>query len=485
MKIIWTICFIASTIYCLVWCEQNIPIYLQYQTYISTNLVQEIPTYFPAVSICNLKFSNKTKSLSYLNSLLFPNGIPIFSREVFGADDVQNYLFFFDYQQQAAISNYNNLANSSSQRNFGYEMSDMLYSCTFNWAFCSSNDFSYFYDPFYGNCFTFNSGIKANGTKVDYIKSAVPGPIFGLSLTLFLGNPTEQSIYQIYGNGIAVVIHNQTSFPVFGTRRILASAGKETDIAINRNFVSKIDAPYGNCLLDTSSSSAFASRSEYFNYIVNTQGLSYDQGYCYLICLQDIAIKNCNCTAGLLPNYGNASACFTIFDLQCIQEVAISFENAQVLDVCVRKCPIACNSIEYSTKASSSSYPNEYYKSLLMTTSKVIASNISFSDLDKSFLKVNIFYESMSYTQTTENPALTFMTFLSNIGGIFGLFIGISILSLIEVIELISLLFKGLFDYQFVNKVKPENAKKMFESSMNYRMNKPVIVSTKRMSIIH
>ena len=40
-----------------------------------------------------------------------------------------------------------------------------------------------------------------------------------------------------------------------------------------------------------------------------------------------------------------------------------------------------------------------------MNHSKIIASNISYANQDKSFLKVNIFYESMSFTKTTENEA--------------------------------------------------------------------------------
>ena len=401
-----------------------------------------------------MKYSNKTKSLTYLNNLLFPNGIPIFSRAVYGIDDVQNYVQFLDYQQQSAFGNYYNLTNGTSRRNLGFEMSDMLYSCTFNWGPCSSNDFSYFYDPFYGNCYTFNSGVKANGTTVDYIKSSVPGPIYGLSMTLFLGNPTDQAIYQLYGNGIAVVVHNQTSFPVFGSQRTLSSAGMETDITVNRNFISYLGAPYDNCLMDSKATSTFALQSAYFKYIVVTQGLSYDQSYCYLICLQDKVIQACNCSVGVLPNYGNVGSCTNYAQTLCVLSTVGSFSQSGVADSCVSPCPIPCSFITYSTKASSASYPNEYYKSLLMTTSKVIASNISSSDLDKSFLKVNIFYESMSFTQTTENPALTFMTFLSNIGGIFGLFIGISILSFVELIELAGVLINTFITYRLNRKIQ-------------------------------
>jgi hypothetical protein len=60
--------------------------------------------------------------------------------------------------------------------------------CGFHWQTCRANDFSYFFDTFYGNCFTFNSGMKSNGPTAKYIKSKIPGPIYGLSLTLFLGD---------------------------------------------------------------------------------------------------------------------------------------------------------------------------------------------------------------------------------------------------------------------------------------------------------
>ena len=449
LKIIWGICFSAATIYCIVSCFQSISAYRQYQKFISTASVQEIPTFFPAVSICNLKFSNITKSLSYLNNLLFPNGIPTFTRAKSGGNDnVQDYVQFIDYNQQAAISNLYNLTNTTQQRYLGYEMTDILFSCSFNWQTCTSNDFSYFFDNFYGNCFTFNSGFKANGSTASYIKTSVPGPIYGLSLTLFLGDPVLQSLYQLYANGIAIVVHNQTSYPSFESHRILASAGMETDISINRNFIYKLGGNYGSCLQDISNTSSYASSSPYFNYIVKTMCVTYDQSLCYLICLQDKIIQACNCSAGLLPEYKGVPACRKVLDIFCIKGSVASFTSEGVTDFCNANCPAVCNYIEYLTKVGSVSYPNEYYKSLLMNHSKIIASNISYANLDKSFLKINIFYESMSFAQTIENPALPFETLLSNIGGNFGLFIGISLISFLEIIDLLIFIIVAFYNYR-------------------------------------
>ncbi len=380
-----------------------------------------------------------------MNNLLFPNGNPILTPAQLGGNDhLQEYVQYLDYYQQAAVSN---LLNSTKQRYLGYEMSDMLFSCGFNWQTCTANDFSYFFDTFYGNCFTFNSGIKSNGSTAKYLKSAIPGPIYGLALTLFLGDPILQSMYQLYGNGIAIVVHNQTGYPSFGSRRILASAGMETDIAINRNFVSKLSGNYGSCLQDISNTSLFASKSEYFKYIVNTMQVTYEKSLCDLICFQDKIIQECNCSLGILPGYKEVQACY--FDgIDCVQKFMNSFITTDSFESCDSKCPVACNYIEYSTKASSVSYPNEYYKSLLINHSKIIASNITYDKLDKSFLKVNIFYESMSYTQTIENPALTFEAFISNIGGIFGLFIGISVLSFLEIIDLFVFIVLAIYEYR-------------------------------------
>jgi hypothetical protein len=332
-------------------------------------------------------------------------------------------------------------------------MSDMLFSCGFNWQTCTANDFSYFFDTFYGNCFTFNSGMKANGSTTKYLKSAIPGPIYGLTLTLFLGDPILQSSYQNNGNGIAIVVHNQTGYPSFGSRRILASAGMETDIAINRNFVSKLGGNYGSCLQDVSSASFYAKKSEYFNFIVNKLKVTYDQILCYSICFQDKVIQECNCSVGTLPDYKEVNPC-TIFDIDCAKKIVSSFFTADSFESCDSNCPVACSYIEYSTKASSVSFPNEYFKTLLMNDSKIIATNISYDKLDKAFLKVNIFYESMSYTQTIENPALTFETFISNIGGILGLFIGISVLSFLEIIDLFVYIVLAIYEYRKSFKTK-------------------------------
>jgi hypothetical protein len=56
----------------------------------------------------------------------------------------------------------------------------------------------------------------------------------------------------------------------------------------------------------------------------------------------------------------------------------------------------------------------------------------------------NIFYDSMSNTQTLENPALIFETFISSIGAI----LGINVLSFLEIIDLLVYIELAIYDYR-------------------------------------
>ena len=52
-----------------------------------------------------------------------------------------------------------------------------------------------------------------------------------------------------------------------------------------------------------------------------------------------------------------------------------------------------------------------------------------------SVVKVNIFYDSMSYELSTESPKMNIVNALASIGGNLGLFLGVSVFSLCELVE--------------------------------------------------
>jgi hypothetical protein len=70
---------------------------------------------------------------------------------------------------------------------------------------------------------------------------------------------------------------------------------------------------------------------------------------------------------------------------------------------------------------------------------------INANNAAKSIVSINIYYDSLSYTQTTESPKMNLVSLLASIGGNLSLLLGISLFSLFEAIELIMEIYFILF----------------------------------------
>jgi hypothetical protein len=55
----------------------------------------------------------------------------------------------------------------------------------------------------------------------------------------------------------------------------------------------------------------------------------------------------------------------------------------------------------------------------------------------KSFVVLNIAYDSLSYTEIREHSKMNFIALLGSIGGNLSLFLGVSVLSLFEIVEVL------------------------------------------------
>ena len=104
---------------------------------------------------------------------------------------------------------------------------------------------------------------------------------------------------------------------------------------------------------------------------------------------------------------------------------------------CLSKCPLECNSIEYKVSTSRANYPTPFLRDILSRYPVVQASGMTKEEIDKAVLRINVYYESMTYTTTTETEATTAIVLFSNIGGTLSLCLGISILSLIKIIGIL------------------------------------------------
>ena len=67
-----------------------------------------------------------------------------------------------------------------------------MLSCRFNDAECNiDQDFVWYYDFFYGNCFRYNSGRDQSGKSVKLQESTTSGPLNGLQLEIFVGKTKD------------------------------------------------------------------------------------------------------------------------------------------------------------------------------------------------------------------------------------------------------------------------------------------------------
>jgi hypothetical protein len=157
VKIFWLICFLASTAVCVYMIYIGVFAYLQFDTVTKAQQIYAISTDFPAVSICSLNAfmtPNATqfvKKILEINQVIDPND----------PDKTFNSLFadsLLTFKYLIGTYSYNPNISDDVRRSFGYDINDMLLSCLYNLRPCSTNDFVWYYDVLYGNCFRFNGG---------------------------------------------------------------------------------------------------------------------------------------------------------------------------------------------------------------------------------------------------------------------------------------------------------------------------------------
>jgi hypothetical protein len=102
-------------------------------------------------------------------------------------------------------------------------------------------------------------------------------------------------------------------------------------------------------------------------------------------------------------------------------------------------CPLECNQTLYKNSLSFSQLNGDQYVDTIKNNSNLasdfINRTIDSTQAEKSFIGLNIFYDSLSYTLTTESPQMDWVTLLGSIGGNLGLFLGVSVFSLCEMLR--------------------------------------------------
>lgn len=164
-------------------------------------------------------------------------------------------------------------------------MEDFLIECKFDDVFCNlTEDFVWYFDSLYGNCFKYNTGRNSKGESVDLKKSIHPGRFYnGLKVTLFESMPSILRRISYSGNGFIIKLEN-SSYTVGGNSEIDLLSGYETNIAVERIYSAQLPAPYSDCIIDNNVSPR-TFHSDLYDMFIQKK-VRYKQTDCFDLCKQ-------------------------------------------------------------------------------------------------------------------------------------------------------------------------------------------------------
>jgi hypothetical protein len=389
----FSICSSGLTSYLVI---KSIMAYFSYSVTTTSRIINETPTLFPKVTFCNIN-SFTTK-------------------------------FAFDLSKKN-ITNGNSLSNEEKKK-LSHDFNNILIECTFNQKKCDSSVFSWSYDPLYGNCYTFNSGFNSNETKIDLSASTISDPTYGLQLTLYINVYEELLTSLKYGLGALIRIGNSSYLTDYGSGGVFIIPGLNTYLSVRREINSILPMPYSNCEVDKTFN------SDLYNLII-TSNYAYSQQTCFTQCTQKYFISKYNCSLPFILSLYKVSEC----SLNVFLKFDLFFDEKFIQKLCLPLCPLECNRNLFSNSISFSQLSGSQYASLLKASPNLVGDFINRSidsmTARESVARVNVFYESLSYTSTTESPQMDLVALLASIGGNLGLFLGVSVFSLCELIQVV------------------------------------------------
>ncbi|CAF1069477.1 unnamed protein product [Brachionus calyciflorus] len=449
LKIFWTICVFVSLGICAFLLQRSFVDFLNWDVVTKIQLITETPAIFPTISICNANPIQTNYTVELANTVLTelnfsdPLNSPIFS---FLTNSMKTHL-----TKYILFANFQKL-NSTEKEKIGFLTPDNIIGCTYSGIPCNlSTHFESYYDNFHGSCLRFNSGKKS-----PLLNSSKPGLLNGLFLELFVGEPNDHSL--TYSTGLYVMVHNSSS-QVFYPKGYTVPTGKQVDIGIQKEYITKKPSPYSNCIDDKNELEKYE-----FYRIIDASGRKYKRELCYELCYQEKCLSKCQCQDFTHFLFPNRTICMNLKEFLCNYRAFAEFYASNVNELCSAKCPMECDDINYPLTFSSLEYPTKPYSKVLLKNPQVISKFKNISEVSYERLKSNVvllyfYYIDSQYTKIEEVEKMNWLDFIAGIGGTLGLFIGISFLSLIEIVEVLIEVAYVFFESR-VNKimVKPKNS---------------------------
>ena len=263
---------------------------------------------------------------------------------------------------------------------------------------------------------------------------------------LYLGLPNVLS--STYYRGLYVFVLNSTDYPLGSAiSPYLVTPGSGLAILPQRQFYTQYQTPYSECnvLEDNTLAVGNLPDSTFFDGVVNT-GYAYAQSTCFSFCQQKITAQKCHCIAlNIAYTIDGYDYCLNENETRCADMIFDNFTSSSfITQNCLLFCPLECTQRILIASISSYTYPStEAYLGKIQNNANLIkhyANQTDFTtNLRRNVVQVILNYNSLSYTETDEEPKLTTEDLLGLIGGHLHLFLGMSLISFVELGELIIL----------------------------------------------
>ena len=252
-RLVWMVAVLACFVYCSYLAYTCVSEY--YKRPFNTKLTRDIggdgsELPFPAVTLCNPNVFNTRRFRRYYSSLytdetMIERQIRDMSLMFMGSKEILRKEF---RKRNPGLFRRQNVANKTKLdyiSQLSHQIEEMLVpsspqfrSCSINGMKCDADNFTSFFIPALGKCYTFNSA--ENGKPL--LNATLAGKNSGLKLLLNIER--DSYIPQKHNSvGLVVLIHDQKSLPIVEEFGITVQPGMSTFCAIKRRKVSEEKYP--------------------------------------------------------------------------------------------------------------------------------------------------------------------------------------------------------------------------------------------------
>ena len=162
---------------CLLTVFNGVKNYLRFDVVSQTRVLEEVPLLFPTVTICTLPPFATEKAATLARHIIETEfNIDMSDEEGLSSAD---HLTLIEIAHAITLSHVNNPEyGDGNRKSLGFSLGDILYKCIYNKNKCDEDDFEWYFDFHFGNCFKFNSGYNRSGHEIPLKYSTIPGENF-------------------------------------------------------------------------------------------------------------------------------------------------------------------------------------------------------------------------------------------------------------------------------------------------------------------